>query len=378
MLKWFVRDVALSVPTDVNVEWPAISILVPVYNEETQIRSLIGNLLSLDYPLDKRQILIVSDASTDHTDAIVTEYAAHGVELLRLPERRGKTAAENAARQHLIGDVIVNTDASIRIPPDALKPLIRCFADPQIGVASGRDVSRAAFNADPNVTEASYVAQEMDLRALESRFGSIVGASGCFYAVRRTLHRADLPNHLSRDFLAALLAYEGQLRAVSVNEAVCFVPRTTSLQQEYRRKVRTISLGMRTLWFKRHLLNPLRHARFAWMLWSHKVVRWAIPCTTLGAAIGVAVLSAGSNWARAALLGSALLITIFAWLGWRWPADRAMPRILAVPAGACLLGFATIHSIVRALRRDVDSTWEPTRRTATVVNAGPRSLRSSV
>ena len=122
-------------------EWPHVSISVPAYNEEDQIEELIRSLLALDYPKDRLQILVISDASSDATDDIVRRYANSGIQLLRLEERGGKTKAENAAAHHLTSDIIVNTDASIRIAPDALKPLISVFADPKVGCASGRDVS---------------------------------------------------------------------------------------------------------------------------------------------------------------------------------------------------------------------------------------------
>ena len=123
----------------------------------------------LDYPAERRQILIVSDASTDGTDEIVAEYADRGIELVRQPTRAGKTAAENAARSALRGDIIVNTDASIRIHPHSLKPLIAAFSDPSVGVASGRDVSVARLDDDSNVGESGYVDYEMRIRALETR-----------------------------------------------------------------------------------------------------------------------------------------------------------------------------------------------------------------
>jgi len=122
-------------------QWPSISISVPAYNEEASIRGTIESLLALDYPRERRQIVIISDASTDRTDEIVREYADHGVDLLRLGNRSGKTAAENAAASRLRGDIVVNTDATIRILPQSLKPLIRAFQDPSVGVASGRDLS---------------------------------------------------------------------------------------------------------------------------------------------------------------------------------------------------------------------------------------------
>src|SRR5439155_25391253 len=103
--------------------------------------------------------------------------ADRGVELLRLPERRGKTAAENAARAHLRGTIIVNTDASVRIALQALKTLVAAFADPTVGVASGRDVSVARVGAEANAGESTYVGYEMWVRDLETRVSGIVGAS---------------------------------------------------------------------------------------------------------------------------------------------------------------------------------------------------------
>src|SRR5690606_3590188 len=170
-------------------EWPTISITVPAYNEEAQIRGTIESLLATDYPEEKRQILIVSDASTDRTDEIVREYADRGVQLLRVTERRGKGAAENAAAPHLTGEIVINTDASVRITPHSLKPLIARFTDPRVGLASGRDVSVAHVDDDANRGESGYVGYEMWIRKLETRLDGIVGASGCFYAIRAHLHR---------------------------------------------------------------------------------------------------------------------------------------------------------------------------------------------
>src|SRR5439155_1364987 len=170
------------------------------------------------------QIVVVSDASTDATDDIVTRYAARGVELLRLPRRAGKTAAENAARSVLKGDIIVNTDASVRIHPQAIRALVVALRDPTVGVASGRDVSIARLDGAANRGEGTYVGYEMWVRDLETRVWGIVGASGCLYAIRAELHRQFVPEDLSRDFAAALTARHHGLRAVSVPGAICFVP----------------------------------------------------------------------------------------------------------------------------------------------------------
>ena len=341
-------------------EWPRISITVPVYNEEAQIRGMIESLLRIDYPADRRQILIVSDASSDGTDAIVREYADRGVELLRSPERRGKGAAENAAARHLTGEIVVNTDASIRIAPGALRPLIAHFADPEVGLASGRDIS-VANHDEVNEGESVYVGYEMWIRQLETQISGIVGASGCFYAIRRDLHRLPLPDYLSRDFAAAIMARENGYRAVSVDEATCLVPRTGSLSDEYRRKVRTMIHGMQTLWYKRELLNPRRHGIFAWMLFSHKVTRWLVPWTMPFALLGLIMLAPYNALALALLAVAGAGLTVAA-IGWamadRWP----LPRWVAIPAFALASNVAAIHAGFRTAMGQGNALWEPTRR----------------
>jgi glycosyltransferase involved in cell wall biosynthesis len=345
-------------------EWPLISITVPAYNEEAQIRGLIESLLRLDYPADRRQILIVSDASSDRTDEIVAEFADRGVELLRLPRRSGKGAAENAAAPLLRGEIIVNTDASIRIHPRALKPLIAQFADPQIGVASGRDISVGAGTENATEGESGYVGYEMWVRRLETDVYGIVGASGCLYAIRAHLHRVPLPDLLSRDFAAALIAQEHGYRSVSVDEAICYVPRATSLHREYSRKVRTMTHGLQTLFFFGHLLNPVRHGWFAWMLFSHKLCRWLVPwalaatVTIIAHATIQAGAGMGARWVSGGLLGLGLL----AGIGWKLAETRPLPRVLGIPVFAVAANIAALHAWLRALTGYNRPIWEPTRR----------------
>lgn len=342
-------------------EWPRISITVPVHNEGRQIATTLEALLALEYPPDRRQVVVVSDASTDFTDDVVRTFANRGVELLRMPERRGKTAAENAAAPILTGEIVVNTDASVRILPGALKPLIAAFGDGSVGLASGRDVSVARLDTAANRGERGYVGYEMWIRRLETRIGGIVGASGCFYAIRAELHRTPLPEGLSRDFAAALVTRRAGLRAVSVDEAVCLVPRTESLRREYRRKVRTMTRGMGTLLDLRALLDPLRYGAFAWMLWSHKVCRWLVPWAAAAGLAGVLVLAWTQPWARIAAMLCAVGLAL-AEVGILWPAGRTPPRWIALPAYLVMGNAAAMHAALRALRGRHEATWEPTRR----------------
>ncbi len=124
--------------------WPRISITLPAYNAERTLRPVLDGLVQLDYPANLRQIVVVSDGSTDGTDALVAEYAHLGVQLLRHSPRIGKTELENFAMPALTGEIIVNTDASVALAPDSVWRLVAALADPGVGVSSGRDISVAS------------------------------------------------------------------------------------------------------------------------------------------------------------------------------------------------------------------------------------------
>lgn len=347
-------------PAD-RVDWPSISISLPAFNEEDSIARTLDRLLEIDYPADRRQIVVVSDASSDRTDDIVRAYADRGVELVRVEERQGKTAAEAAAIRHLRGDIVINTDATILIPPESVKALIRAFDDPTVGVASGRDVSVGSAEAEANSSESGYVGYEMWVRSLETRLGGIVGASGCFYAIRRDLHRPEFPADLSRDFASCIIARESGFRSVSVEPAICYVPRTTSLEKEYRRKIRTMARGLNTLWYKRALLNPFRYGRFSWMLASHKLSRWLVWLTWPGAVVGLGLVAWGWPAARpVAVLGLAGLA--LGWIGWRWPGKGRPPRVLVLAGYGLASAVAGWKAWMQALRGKRNAIWEPTRR----------------
>ena len=353
-----------SRPDVARTDWPMVSITIPAFNEEARIRDTLDAVLALDYPVHQREIWVISDASSDRTDEIVHEYRARGVNLLRLPTRRGKSAAENAAGFAVHGEIVVNTDASVRLRPESLKRLVRAFDDPSVGVASGRDVSIGDVQREGNQGESRYVGYEMWVRGLETRVHSIVGASGCFYGIRRSLYVTNFPEHLSRDFGAALIARLAGYRAVSVDDALCLVPRTTGLGAELQRKVRTMARGLETLWYSRRLLNPFRYGLFAWMLFSHKLARWLVYLALPPAVVGVALLST-EHASAAALVTAGAIAVALGTIGLRWRRrGRAVPAMFAMPGFALAAVLAGVMAWGRVFRGKRAAMWEPTRRPA--------------
>ena len=340
-------------------DWPSLTITIPVYNAISSIRATLERLLVLDYPREKLQLLVISDASNDGTDDVVAEFRNRGVELLRMDARFGKTTAENVAVSHSRGEIIVNVDASVLVPEGSLKPLVRVFDDPTIGVASSRDVSVGDVNQSVGA-ESSYVGYEMWIRDLETRTGSIVGASGCFYAIRRSVHERPLPGDLSWDFASALVARTQGYRSVSVPAAVCIVPRTAQLRIEMTRKIRTMARGLKTLFYCRALMNPFRYGWFSFMLVSHKLLRWLPYLLAPVALLALASLALHSDTARVGL-GAITIGLLFGCVGIIRPAATIF-RPVAV-AGFVVAAFsAGLMAWRDALGRTQMATWEPTPR----------------
>lgn len=344
-------------------EWPDLTILIVAYNEERRLRRTLEHALATDYPADRLNVLVVSDCSSDGTDDLVLGFGDPRVRLLRMPERSGKPAGENAAGPHLTGDIVVSIDASILIPRASLKPLVRALLDPAIGLASGRDISVGDETREANATESSYVGMEMTLRSWETRVHSIVGASGCFYANRRHLQMVQLPPHLARDFAAASVARAHGYRAVSVDDATCLVPRTPTLKGELRRKSRTMGRGLATLFYLKAMMNPLRYGSYALMMVSHKLVRWLLFPSFIGWLLGPLLLA--RQYPLTLLLALAMCTgLLLAGLVVVSPEGRRLPRLVTVPGYVFISILAGWRAWIHLLRNEKAAVWEPTKRPA--------------
>lgn len=269
---------AAKAPKD---EWfPAVSMIITAYNEEKRIGPKIENSLSLDYPADKLEIIVVSDGSTDRTVEIVKDYRNGGVKLLHFNERNGKHYCQGKGIESAAHDLLVLTDATTFLRQDAIRKIVRSFADPKIGVVSGMDAVEGVDGAEQG--ENFYVRYEMALRRLESRVASIVGASGSFYAVRKTVCRKWYP-YMSSDFYLPLLARTYGYRSVLDEEAIGFYRTLDDPKREFKRKVRTIVHGLDVVYHLRYILNPFRYGMLSFQVLSHKVARWLVPFALLAA-----------------------------------------------------------------------------------------------
>lgn len=246
---------------------PSVSIIVPVYNEERVIGRKIENTLALDYPCDRLEFIIVSDGSTDRTHEIVKSRQDRRIKYLALPNRMGKAAALNKGLEHAQGEIVVFSDASIMLDRMALANLVRRFQIQEIGCVSGED------HVCEDGGDRNYGRYELFLRSLESRMGSIVGASGSFYAQRRRLC-PPFQQGMAPDFFSVLETVRRGFRAVTEPEAAGVMQSVKDDTVEFRRRVRTLLRGITTLWHFKYLLNPFEYGFFSIKLISHKLIRW--------------------------------------------------------------------------------------------------------
>ncbi|MFN8060111.1 MAG: glycosyltransferase family 2 protein [Vicinamibacterales bacterium] len=259
---------------------PTLSLVISAYNEAAVIGEKLQNALEQDYPAGRLDITVVSDGSTDGTDEIVQAVTDPRVRLVRMQERRGKTAGLNAVIPTLPGDIIAFTDANAIFAPDALRMLARNFADPDVGCVTG-DAKYVQMASVAAKGESTYWNYETHLKRLETALGSMVGGDGAIYAIRKPLWR-DLPETAINDFLNPLQIVSRGWRSVFEPDAVCFEEPAGQTQREYKRRVRIVSRAWRAVCTVPQLANPFRFGWFAISLISHKVIRWFSGIFVLG------------------------------------------------------------------------------------------------
>ena len=259
---------------DMDSTLPALSLIITVHNEEARIREKLDNTLKTDYPSDLLDIIVASDFSTDETDTIVGSYAQMGIRLVRADARKGKEYAQLCAIQKANGEILVFSDVATQIPVDALRRLATQFSDPKVGAISSND---QFISHDGSVVgEGAYVRYEMWLRGLESDHAGLVGLSGSFFAARREVCE---PWDISSpsDFNTALNSAQHGMTTIICPEVVGIYKDVADASLEYRRKVRTVIRGLTAIARHPEVLNPFGTGFFAFQVWSHKIMRWAVP-----------------------------------------------------------------------------------------------------
>jgi cellulose synthase/poly-beta-1,6-N-acetylglucosamine synthase-like glycosyltransferase len=314
---------------------PTVAVIVTAYNEETVIEQRIANLTALDYPRDMLELVVTSDASTDRTEELA---AAAGARVVR-NDRGGKVAAQNAAVGRTNAEILAFSDANSTWAPDALRKLVRNFADPSVAYVCGR---LNITNDDGANKEGLYWRFELALRADESRLDSVTGGNGSIYAVRRSDY-VEVDPRFGHDLSLPYLMVQRGKRAVYEPEAGAYEKATPTTEDEYRRKVRMFEHCWAIV-VEGKMLRRLRPIYLVEVL-SHRHLRYASGVLHIVMlATNVALLGHGPLYA--VLLGLQLGVLLAALVG------------VGLPRYYVLITWATVVALWNYTRRGVPATWD--------------------
>jgi cellulose synthase/poly-beta-1,6-N-acetylglucosamine synthase-like glycosyltransferase len=337
---------------------PKISILIAAYNEEEAIARKIQQTLALEYPHAKLEVLVLSDCSTDRTDEIVSTFPDSRVRLVKMPERRGKTYAQNHGVKEATGEVIIFSDATAIYHPKALLYLACNYQDRSVGAVSGRYQYFDPGQQSPTgLGSVAFWNYENLIKKMQSRIRTITGCCGCIYSVRKVAY-TELPADIISDLVQPLQAIKKGYRVLFEDRALAYEETTQSTGEEFSMRVRVVTRAMRGLLSVSDLLMPWKFAWPAFQLWSHKIMRWMVPLFL------IVLLAANTLLIDSRLYRFTLAAQLFfyaaALLNMLLPLHRQW-KPLGIPLFFCTLNAAALVSMLEICRGRKYVTWQTVR-----------------
>jgi cellulose synthase/poly-beta-1,6-N-acetylglucosamine synthase-like glycosyltransferase len=330
---------------------PSVTVVVAAHDEEGVIGRRVENLLALDYPADRLEVVVASDGSTDGTEGTVEALAADDARVRVAPRpREGKTAAQDAVVAETTSEIVAFSDANATWAPDALKKLVRSFADEDVGYVCGR---LELEQPDGTSREPLYWRYELWVRESESQLAGITAGNGAIYAVRREDYRESDPR-LGHDLgFPYLMAQRGR-RPVYEPEALAFEKASSESEDELGRRVRMHAQGWLHL-LSGKMLRPAEPLYLAQLV-SHRVLRYG------SGVLHIALFATSIALAARAPVYRAALAVQLAWLGLAAAGRLRLPLPgAAIAYHYLLLTAATVAGLLRAARGDVPAVWEKSR-----------------
>lgn len=334
-------------------EYPTVSIVIPVYNEEAIIEEKLENTLALDYPRDKLEIVVASDGSTDHTLNLARTYSNRGVLIFNYPEHKGKMSVINRTVPKLSGDLVLFTDASAIFRNDAVSFLVSAFR-PEIGAVSGALTLKEEAEKKGEVSVDLYWRLEKFLRRCESQVYSCVSATGAIYMLRRKLFQPLPEDTILDDMLIPLRPVRFGYRILFESRAKAYESGYTNTALEFRRKVRTLVGNYQTFFRAGWSILPWK-SRIAFFMISHKLFRLLIPF----ALVGIFICS---------LFGPKILLPVlflqlicYGLAGYGYLTNmkgRRLRKIFSVPMTFCLLNAAALRAMVVYFFQRENPVWK--------------------
>jgi cellulose synthase/poly-beta-1,6-N-acetylglucosamine synthase-like glycosyltransferase len=342
-------------------EYPTATVIVSVFNEESILPKKLENLAQTDYPGQKISFLFGSDGSTDSTIEILQRSSLPGARVIPFPTRRGKVSVLNDLVSEASGEIVVFSDANTMFHPDTIRKLIQHFDDPSVGGVSGELKLDAHPTAVTGLGETSYWNYENWLKRIESKFSTILGATGGVYAIRKNLYQS-LPTSkpITDDFLIPLNIVKQGYRVEYEEEAIAVEKGADSVVAEFRRKARIGGQNFNTISEFSSLLHP-RHGFVSFALWSHKIIRWCVPFLIIGLII-TSLFLVGEGKDYAWFLWSCLIFGGVAFLGAVLERWKLSIWFLTFPYYFLAMNLALLVGFLKFLFGLQRPTWEVDRR----------------
>ena len=270
----------ISKPEVKNYELkPSVTLMIVAHNEEKVIKSKLDNALQLEYPKEKLEILVTSDYSTDHTNAIVKDFIQeHKDRVIRLYEAKkhlGKTNAQNEAQKHVHTDFIVMTDANSMLDKDAISELMSMFSDDDIVYVTGSLRYTNQKNSSSSYAESSYWDSDMIVRDIEGKIQTITAGNGALYAVRNKDYHDFSPIECHDSSMAFYYAMKGK-RAINWSTAIAYEKAGETGKDEFKRKVRMNRLILKTYMQSLKALNIFKYRWFSVFYFGHRTCRYLL------------------------------------------------------------------------------------------------------
>jgi cellulose synthase/poly-beta-1,6-N-acetylglucosamine synthase-like glycosyltransferase len=337
-------------------KFPTITLIIAAHNEEKVIEEKIEDVLSLDYPRDKLQVVVASDASTDRTNAIVRSYSEKGIELYEQKEHKGKSPALNHIIEKMAkGDIIVFNDATTLLEKDSIQKIVSYFSDDKAGAVTGKLIFKGSSDFTITENHGLYWRYEEFLKETESKVGYLPFVSGPFYAIRRNLYTPVLP-HLPDDSVSPLGVYKKGFSVLYAKDAVAYETGARDASGEFRIKARGVVRELSSIFHFHGLLNPFKYPILSLVLISHRLLRWSTPFFLI--AIFFVNLTLFGNplyrvffWIQATFYFFAVCGVII----------KGRSRFMSLPFYYCLVNAAAMWGIIQFLSGEKRSVWEPVR-----------------
>jgi cellulose synthase/poly-beta-1,6-N-acetylglucosamine synthase-like glycosyltransferase len=345
-----------------NVPLQRVTLIVAAYNEQEIINKKIQNTLQINYPGELLTIIFITDGSTDDTPAIVAQYP--GITLLHEPERKGKLAAMNRAMQHVQTDFVVFSDANGMLNGDAIKNLLKHYADEKVGAVSGEKKIVKSEKEIVGKGEGLYWQYESALKMLDSRLCTVVGAAGELFSIRTRLYIPLPENVIIEDFVQSLrvcmsgyvVRYEPA--AWSAEEA------SPDVRDEMERKVRISAGGFQAMAMLKGIFNVFRHPVLFFQYFSHRVLRWTLcPLSLISlfiASWAITLKGGGPFYGAAAMIQA--VFYAFALAGWYLAKRKKRPLVFYFPFYFAFMNFCVFAGFLRYVSGSQHAAWKKAKR----------------